>query len=284
MVGDARDEAYHPAELELENIYSILGNVHKRRIIMFLGEHGTASFSELKRALKISVGNLYYNIDGLAGFVAKSEDRKYYLTEKGEALYNFLLDQEARIKTYLSGTNAVKRYLDKFVLPVIVPRSIISFLYKQREISLIAILVSLLLGAVSTIYTPSSFLLLEVLDQAMFSPATKIFLLLGSLAGIIAVIEMSSHMLGAPLNLRIDFIGGIALSLVPIFISPLVLNTLIPAFFLRSLFFRIFQVITLGLLTASISVFKNIPLEKSFIAVFVLYYISYTIYVMYMRI
>lgn len=282
MVSDVRNEA--DSSIELEHVYSILGNVHKRKIIIFLGEHGRASFSELKKALKVSVGNLYYNLDGLAGFVAKSEDRKYYLTEKGKALYKFLLDQETRIKSYLSETSVVKRYLDKFVLPVIVPRDIISFFYKQREISIIAVVVSLLLGVISTVYTPSCFLLLEILDQVMFNFTIRILLLLGSLAGIVAIIEVTSHVLGVPLNLGIDFIGGIALSLVPIFVSPLILNALISDAFLQSLLFRVFQIITLGLLTATISVFKKIPLEKSFIAVFVLYYVSYTIYILFMRI
>ena len=75
-------------------IYSILGNVHKRKIITFIGERGKVGFTDLKRELKMSVGNLYYNLDSLSPFIIKDENRKYMLSERGVQLYHILQEEE----------------------------------------------------------------------------------------------------------------------------------------------------------------------------------------------
>ncbi len=269
--------------VDLEHVYNILGNVHKRRIILFLGEHGKASFSELRRALKVSVGNLYYNLDGLAGYVSKSSDRKYYLTDRGIALYKFLLDQESMLKSYLVEKGSFRRFLDKYVLPVIVPRDLMSVLYKQKTLSLAAIIASLLIGVVSVVQTKSCYVMLEIFDGFSYSLAARMLFFLASLVGVLFIIEVVSRLLGASFNVQLDFLGAIMFSLTPIYISTVITHAVINDVFIQGLVFRLFQVITLGLLTATISVYKKIPLEKSFIAVFVLYYTSYTLSILLTR-
>ena len=75
---------------ELDDLYNILGNPHRRRIILFLGEVGEAGFTELRRHLGMSVGTLYYNLDNLRGLVVQKPNRKYTLSERGRRVYEII--------------------------------------------------------------------------------------------------------------------------------------------------------------------------------------------------
>jgi len=77
-------------EDELPRLHQALSHPHRRKIIHLLGSRGPMSFSELKRSLGISIGALYYNLDQLSGLVAQASDKRYLLTEKGVAAYNFM--------------------------------------------------------------------------------------------------------------------------------------------------------------------------------------------------
>ncbi len=76
---------------EAESYFDVLGRPICRRILRFLGERESASFKELKEGLELSVGALYYNLRLLRGLVAQDEERRYYLTERGQEALRLLL-------------------------------------------------------------------------------------------------------------------------------------------------------------------------------------------------
>ncbi|MCS7364999.1 MAG: winged helix-turn-helix domain-containing protein, partial [archaeon GB-1867-035] len=73
---------------EITRMYQALGSSLRRRIIEFLGTRGKARVTEIKKALKVSTGSLYYNLELLRDLIDRDENKKYYLTEKGWIAYN----------------------------------------------------------------------------------------------------------------------------------------------------------------------------------------------------
>lgn len=85
------------SEAPASYLYTILGHPLRREIIRILGSKKGATFTELKTALRMSVGTLYYNLDLLEGLVTQNETRRYVLTKQGERAYAFLLESEERL-------------------------------------------------------------------------------------------------------------------------------------------------------------------------------------------
>ncbi len=272
MSPDGGSEA-REAALDIDSIYSIIGNQHKRRIIAYLGEHGEASFSELKRALKVSVGNLYYNLDGLAGFVAKNEKRRYYLTEEGIKLYRWIRETEPVLKAYISKKPG--GVLEKYVLSILVPIEFMSFFYKQRVLGAVAAAAAIVAGILSSLVTRGAFFLLEYLPLEAAPLYIRAAVFLGGLAVAVALVEFLSRTMGFHRVFQIDFLGALGAALLPVYMAPPLLYIAIGDPLARNVVFRILQVGSLGLLTAAISVHKDMPKERAFIIVFTLYYVGF---------
>lgn len=134
------------SESDLFKIYQALGNPHRRRIIMLLGENPDGlAFSELKRELNLSVGTLYYNLDQLGDLVHQKSDKRYALTEKGFIAYKMLKSDIERIKNggAISGVAGLTDALHR----VFFPRWFFTFLESRRSLTPIIAFIVLLVGA-----------------------------------------------------------------------------------------------------------------------------------------
>lgn len=262
-----------PNSLDIDAIYSIIGNPHKRRIILYLGEHGEASFSELKKALKVSVGNLYYNLDGLAGFVTKNEKRRYLLTEEGVKLYRWMKDSEPMLRAYIA--RRPKKLIDRYILPILVPVEAISIFYKQRLLGAAATVAALLAGLATIITTRGLLFILEFFPYVSLTlPLRTALFLIGIMVSTVLV-EVASRFMGFHTPVEIDFLGAFSAGLIPVYATPLIISQVFPDPLSRSIVYRVLQVFSLGLLTAAISVYKKMPKERAFIIVFTLYYLGF---------
>lgn len=83
---------------QLDVIFKALAHPVRRRILLFLAQHGPASHKELSQ-IEPKPGPLYHHLRLLGPLVAKDEQRRYYLTELGwkavellQEHYFFLLD------------------------------------------------------------------------------------------------------------------------------------------------------------------------------------------------
>ncbi len=265
-----------PNSPDIDAIYSIIGNPHKRRIILYLGEHGEASFSELKRALKVSVGNLYYNLDGLAGFVTKNEKRRYLLTEEGLKLYRWMRDSEPMLRAYIS--RRPKKIIDQYILPVLVPVEAVSIFYKQRALGAAAAMASLLAGLATIVVTGGMLFILEFFPYVSFPLPLRAAIFLAGLLVSAVLVEAGSRFMGFHAPLGIDFLGAFSSGFLPIYATPVILSYLFTDPLQRSIAYRVLQVFSLGLLTAAISVYKKMPKERAFIIVFTLYYLGFLLH------
>jgi len=258
-------------EEHLERIYSILGNSYRRKIIYFLGERGEASFTELKKHLGTSTGNLYYNLDGLAGFVTKNERKKYQLTSEGQRLYKFLVENEARLRTLLESSGR-SRLLQR-LLGLLVPEEHMATLYGQRALSASAAALSLAVMLSTPLLSGRAFFMLDVIEVAA-APYFGVALSSLGVACLVAVLVLVSRLLGGAGKVSLSFVGMVLLSLLPLE-AAVMLSTLIDDVLLRSLLHRVVQALILGPLTSSVKISERLPGDRAFISVFAAFYVSF---------
>lgn len=75
---------------DLSRYYALLKDPARRKIIEILGAQEKIGFKELREALGLGVGTVYYHLDMLSDFIEQDKQRKYKLNNKGKMLYMFL--------------------------------------------------------------------------------------------------------------------------------------------------------------------------------------------------
>ncbi len=281
-----------------EEVYSILGNPVKRRIIELLAERGAMSFSELKRELGTSVGALYYNIDGLKGFVDKdSSSRKYVLTSKGHALYRAVKEGDEAIRRALSARERRKavKVIDKYVLPILVPQRLFVPLYRNTLLSALTLILTASIGAAASLLTRLPLKLIEIEQVPLLFPRDLLSLTLQP--EVLLAVEFAVSLLASTLIVllipRLAFgarapplsaAAGVAVSQLPLYAYMLIHYALtglqypyVPytTMLALALALRLLQAVTLGLLTAAVSVFCETSRERGFLVASLILYSSF---------
>ena len=77
---------------DLSRYYALLKDPTRRKIIEILGVQEKIGFKELRKALGLGVGTVYYHLDMLSDFLEQDKQRKYKLNDKGQVLYRVLKD------------------------------------------------------------------------------------------------------------------------------------------------------------------------------------------------
>lgn len=282
-------------EEDLENVYSVLGSTVKRRIIQLLAERGPLSFTEIRRAVDVGVGTLYYNLDSLRGFVEKGEDKRYYLTERGKALHAFIREGDERIKSIMATKGRLRLLLEGPVMRALVPTGLVVPLYGNDLLSAAVMVLTTALGVAATLASRLELVLLEVRPTPLLLPKTVLgldtppeaLLLLNlflSLAIAVSASHAAAHLVTGHTVVKLGFASAISLSYAPIYVYMLAhyLTTgysypEIPEGLALALavILRLLQLLSLGIITASISVFYNTSKERGFLVAAILLYLSF---------
>jgi DNA-binding transcriptional ArsR family regulator len=77
---------------DISRYYALLKDPTRRRILEILGSQGKIGFKELREALGVGVGTVYYHLDMLSDFIEQDKQRKYQLNARGQMLYRVLKD------------------------------------------------------------------------------------------------------------------------------------------------------------------------------------------------
>jgi DNA-binding transcriptional ArsR family regulator len=77
---------------DVSRYYALLKDPTRRRILEILGSQGKIGFKELREALGVGVGTVYYHLDMLSDFIEQDKQRKYQLNARGQMLYRVLKD------------------------------------------------------------------------------------------------------------------------------------------------------------------------------------------------
>ena len=132
-------------ESEISRFYTVLGHPLRRSVIRIIGEAGSASFTDLRKRLEVSVGTLYYNIDLMEGLVAQDEDKRYVLTSRGKIAYRLLLESEEKLVSL--GIEAERRKgWYRSLTSALTARSLFSYLYESPKLSLPSAIIILAYG------------------------------------------------------------------------------------------------------------------------------------------
>lgn len=75
---------------DLSRYYALLKDPTRRKIIEILGVQEKIGFKELREALGLGVGTVYYHLDMLSDFLEQDKQRKYGLNDRGQMLYRVL--------------------------------------------------------------------------------------------------------------------------------------------------------------------------------------------------
>jgi len=295
-----RASSHNPQNsVDPELVYTILGSATKRKIILFLGERGKASFTELKRELKISVGNLYYNLDSLSQLITKDENRKYMLTPHGQYVYRIIMEESRRISSYLKPKGKFHSFACKYIIPVFVPQWVMIALYKSRRALSAITAISLALMAVLSLATGHGLLLIELSEE----PFPRQAYLCGisvpgcALAGLTALLswlvlssslELITRSMGHSEN-SLDFVLSTSIALLPLVCFLAVKLSLgnvgggLIGEIALGVVYRVLQALVIGLLTSSLATFKHMSVERSFVVASLVFYASFILSVVLRR-
>jgi len=74
------------------NFYYALSHEIRRKMLEIIGDNGFASFTTLKKQLKVSTGTIYHHLETLSQLIEQKLDKKYYLTDLGQHAYKYIKD------------------------------------------------------------------------------------------------------------------------------------------------------------------------------------------------
>ena len=275
---------------ELEYLYNVLGNQHRRNIVLFLGRKGEASFTELRRHLGISVGTLYYNLDNLRGLVEQKPNKKYTLTPKGKKVYEVISKEIKRIEEMYREPHSIVKFYNNYIGKYITPVDLFARLYKRTLLISILGIAVFILGLYGVTLTKLDLTLLEYsLEKRLFVqiiPEEYWYVFKFSMSLIVMVIlsTLLAKLFGSKIE-RPELIASLIIALAPLVSYPylylLFKNLGIlhewSSVILLIIIMRLLQIFTIGFLTASLSVFAQLSLERAFIIVFIIMYLSLTL-------
>lgn len=80
-------------EEDISHYHTLLRDPARRKIIEILGRQERIGFKELRLALGLGVGTVYYHLDMLSDFLTQDKQKKYILNNRGRLLYKALKDK-----------------------------------------------------------------------------------------------------------------------------------------------------------------------------------------------
>ncbi|MEZ0345353.1 MAG: hypothetical protein ABWK01_02220 [Infirmifilum sp.] len=286
------------APIDLEDVYAVLSNPVKRRIIEVIAERGATSFTDLKRSLNVSVGALYYSLDGLKEYVTRNSDRRYVLTEKGYLLYKAMRESENAIRGALVQRGRLGGLVEKHLLPYLIPKQLFIPLYRNNLLSGVTATLCMLTGLVTTLYTRLPLKILEVeqipalltvkvVGPFVLEPTLQLLLDYAlSFALLASIVHAVARALSHTKPPTLSLVAGLALAQVPLYIYMIVQwfitgwsypDVPVHTMIVLAIMLRVHQLLSIGMLTAAVSVFYELRDERGFLVAALLTYVSYAI-------
>ena len=267
------------AESEISRFYTVLGHPLRRTIISVIGETGSASFTDLKEKLDVSVGTLYYNIDLMEGLVDQDENKRYVLTHRGKIAYRLLVESEEKLVS-LGVEAQPRRGWFRFLVKALTLRGLFSFLYESPKLSLPSAVIILAYGMWIT-YQAQLYPLLFLYTEHLALPRSFSPLLF--LAGWIAVNFVGNLVPFILYSRPKDGLGclliGSCYSFLPSLVFPTIWGLLKFLHIGMSLIVvQLFMLVSMGyslsLLTTAVSVAKGLKTEKAVVVSMIVLYLS----------
>ncbi|RLF24887.1 MAG: hypothetical protein DRN15_01235 [Thermoprotei archaeon] len=270
-----------------DKVYQVMGHEVRRGIILYLGEHERASFSELRRNLGISVGTLYYNLDQLRDLVTQDMDKKYRLTEEGKLVYEIVKRNVEHVEEYYRLKSLRRNMLCRLVLRVFYPKQLF-ILVDRTPVLIIVSIISLLVGIIASMISRlelSIFFYYPTLAPHLILATKYIF---SWLVVFLLSDLLSTYVFKGARGRHFELACACAIVLLPLSIYPCiyVITPWLPTVgtiggftlkrFILGILLGLSQLMVVGFLSAAISTIKELRGELSFIIAFIVYHINLT--------
>jgi DNA-binding transcriptional ArsR family regulator len=241
---------------DLSRYYTLLRDPARRKIIEILGIQEKIGFKELREALGLGVGTVYYHLDMLSDFIVQDKQRKYRLNDRGQILYRVL--KEGNVPPTLQISEAFSHRLGKwlFLSPV--------FAKTTKPLRLLPASIGILLiGALGSAYAK--------LDSALFfyfpySPHTftsLIMLYISNWIGMFLFADFFIYLLYRRVGNEMQLFTCLGLAAFPMAIFPYIYLSATSIVSQYLLF--ILQIWSLLLVSAAFCFGKGIRLDKAIV-------------------
>ncbi|MBS7635896.1 winged helix-turn-helix transcriptional regulator [Candidatus Bathyarchaeota archaeon] len=249
--------------------YALLKDPARRKIIEILGAQEKVGFKELREALGLGVGTVYYHLDMLSGFLEKDKQRKYRLNEKGRMLYRILkegsIPASLGISETLSNSLAKWLFLSPLFAKTIKPLKLLPFS-----------LVILFLGAYGAAMARLEPALFFYFEYSTRSPTSTITLFIFNWIGLFLFTEALAFALFKRVGNKLQLFTCIGLAALPLAVFPYFYVAVPEALsglnlyyieieMIRQVILIILQVWSLLLVSAAVCYGKGLRLDKGII-------------------
>lgn len=239
---------------DLSRYYTLLRDPARRKIIEILGTQKKIGFKELREALGLGVGTVYYHLDMLSDFLIQDKQRKYQLNDRGKMLYRTL--KEGSIPPTLEITEAFTHRLAKwlFLSPV--------FAKTVKPLRFLPVSIAvLLIGAIGAAYAKLDSALFFYFPYSIYSFMGIVALYIFNWIGLFLFAELFTYLVYRRVGNDLQLFTCLGLAAFPIAIFPYV-NLFISDVISQYILFAL-QIWSLLLVSAAFCFGKGIRLDKA---------------------
>jgi DNA-binding transcriptional ArsR family regulator len=253
---------------DLSRYYTLLRDPARRKIIEILGTQEKIGFKELREALGLGVGTVYYHLDMLSDFITQDKQRKYKLNDRGQTLYKIL--KEGNVPPTLEISEAFSHRVAKwlFLSPV--------FAKTVKPLRLLPVSIAILfLGALGSAYAKLDSALFFYFPYSAYSFTSIIALYIFNWLGLFLFAELFTYLLYRRVGNDLQLFTCLGLAAFPIAIFPyiyLLISDIISQYILFVL-----QIWSLLLVSAALCFGKGIRLDKAIVVSLTAMYLNIAI-------
>lgn len=269
------------SEEEISNIYQILSNPTRRKIIEILGARGSAGLRELMDTLGVSAGSVYYNIELLGDLVRREGDKRFILTEKGWMAYRLLMDGKEKfseMKYYSRGFISLKTRSK--ISTILFPKWFFLAVFEDKILRVVIPAIALIFGFITCYITNVELALFTVSYKPLQWQWITAIKFLTSWITIYMILEVIPLIIHGRRGGRGLLLFGLSMSTLPLLAIPYLMmvnmNNIV-----QGILILILQLMSCILLSTAISVSKNISLERAFLIAVLIVYLNITLNVIF---
>jgi len=241
---------------DLSRYYTLLRDPARRKIIEILGTREKIGFKELREALGLGVGTVYYHLDMLSGFLTQDKQRKYRLNDRGKMLYRTL--KEGNIPPTLEISEAFSHRLAKWLfLSPVFAKTVKPLRFLPASIAI------LLVGALGAAYAQLDPALFFYFPYSTYSFTSVIVLYVFNWIGLFLFAELFTYLLYRRVGNDLQLFTCLGLAAFPVAIFPYIYIFISDVISQYILF--ILQIWSLLLVSAALCFGKGIRLDKAIV-------------------
>jgi len=209
---------------DLSRYYTLLRDPARRKIIEMLGVQEKIGFKELREALGLGVGTVYYHLDMLSDFITQDKQRKYKLNDRGQTLYKIL--KEGNVPATLEISEAFSHRVAKwiFLSPV--------FAKTVKPLKFLPVSIAILLiGALGSAYAGLDSALFFYFPYSTYDFASMMTLYIFNWIGLFLFAELFTSLIYRRIGNDLQLFTCIGLAAFPLAICPyiyLIIPTIFP--------------------------------------------------------